>query len=163
MKSNSAFYLLPLISFIFYACTQIIGSGQANPVDFTILKSGMHSGYPVEGNVEKVISTQEQFKTEWNKIFSHSTNNPELPAIDFETEKVILIMLDHKPTGGYAINGIEVNKSGDKVVVSYHEVQPGDRCGTIQAITRPYKLISIQNTAKEVYFNKGEAILNNCR
>jgi hypothetical protein len=163
MHSKSAFYLITLVSFILYACTQILGSGQSNPVDYEVLKSGLHSGYPVDGDVQMVISSKAQFEGEWEKIFSHSTNKPEKPTVNFNSEKVILIMLEDKPTGGFGIDGLEVNKSGDKVVVSYHEVHPGDRCGTYQAITRPYKLISIPNTAEEVQIYKGKTIVSDCR
>lgn len=163
MQSNSAFYLLTFASIILYACTQIIGNGQTNPVDYTVLNSGIHSGYPVEGDVEKVIKTRDQFEVEWSKIFSHSTNKPELPAVNFNSDKVILIMLDQKPTGGYGIDSLGVHQSGDKVIISYQEVHPGDRCGTYQAVTRPYKLISIPNTDEKVKFYKGNTIINDCR
>lgn len=130
--------------------------------DIEEIRSGLHSNYPGENGVEKVIASDFEFKTEWEKTFSSNSQPPEVPVVDFEKRVVVLLMLDHKPTGGYGIDDINLSYNQAEVVVRYSEVEPGPYCGTYQATTRPYVFISIPKLDGEITIIKEKIITTDC-
>lgn len=153
------FLLMPLL---IVACSEIPGFGGNTVNEIETIKSGHYSNYPNDGKVQKVIDTQSEFNVEWEKVHSGVSPLPETPSVNFDSRTVVLMMLEEKPTGGYSIDEISVVEKESKVVVSYAEVQPGDDCMTTQALTKPYAILSIPNTGKEVRFIEKDPIANNC-
>lgn len=127
--------------------------------DIEEIKSGFHSNHPGEGEVVKVIKSNIDFKTEWEKTFS---SNSQPPVIDFENRNVVMIMLDHKPTGGFGIDDINLSFNQAEVIVRYSEIEPGPMCGTTQATTRPYVFISIPKLDGEIKIIKEKVITTDC-
>lgn len=118
--------------------------------------------YPQQGDVTKMISEEPVFQEEWEKVHQSMSPIPELPEVNFSERTLILLMIEGKPTGGYTIDGPQIRLVDDQIVVKYAEVHPGNNCGTTQALTRPYKFISIPKSDKEVVFQKGKTVFHDC-
>jgi|AntRauTorckE6833_2_1112554.scaffolds.fasta_scaffold06503_2 hypothetical protein len=130
--------------------------------DIEEIKSGFHSNYPGEDGIERVITSNSVFEAEWEKVYTSNTQPPEVPNIDFENRMVVLIMLDHKPTGGYGIDEVNLKYNHSEMIVGYSEVEPGSFCGTIQVETKPYVFISIPKLDFEVKVIKDEVVSVDC-
>ena len=130
--------------------------------DIEEIKSGHYSNYPGDDGVQRVIISNGVFEAEWEKVYTSSSQPPEVPVIDFENRTVVLLMLDHKPTGGYGIDDINLSYNHAEMVVRYSEVEPGPNCGTTQATTRPYVFISIPKLDGEVEIIKENIITTDC-
>ncbi|MEX0722920.1 MAG: protease complex subunit PrcB family protein [Gracilimonas sp.] len=144
------------------ACSQIPDFGGAIMNSVEELKSDHSSNYPVEGKITKTVTSEQVFKMEWEKVHEGMSPIPERPIVNFEERFVILVMLETKPTGGFGFDEFRVHENADQYVVFYSEAHPGDGCFTTQALTRPYKFISVPNTDKEVEFVKGDTVFNHC-
>lgn len=163
MITKAHFIIVSIITSILFACTQITGFGQGDPLEFSEVESGFYSGYPSKGYVEKIISSGAEFSQEWNKIHSNRMSEPDLPKIDFNSQRVVILMLDTKISGGYGIDEVEVRKNSESILITYTEVQPGRGCMTTQALTRPYKLISIPETKGPFKVKKTSTVKRDCR
>lgn len=126
------------------------------------IKSGHYSNYPGEGQVERVITSKSIFEAEWEKVYTSTSPLPEVPTIDFENRTIILIMLDQKPSGGYAIDELNISYNQSEIVVGYSEVEPGPNCVTTDAITRPFVFISIPKLDGEINIIKENIITTDC-
>lgn len=143
------------------ACSQVPINGEVmDGVDE--IESEYYSNYPEEGEITKRISSESVFEIEWEMIHEGMQPIPELPEVDFDERDLILVMLSTKPTGGYGIHQINVQENADQIVVQFAELHPGDNCITTQALTRPYKIISIPKSDKEVIFLKGDTVYRDC-
>jgi hypothetical protein len=127
-----------------------------------IIESEYYSNYPEDGVVQKVITNKWEFSSEWKKVHKGMSPVPELPAVDFTSKTVVLIMLDTKPTGGYSIKDIKVEKNRFNTFVKYKEVRPGNSCGTTQAITKPYAFVSIPSPEKPIQITPENPETKNC-
>ena len=144
------------------ACSQV-SDNLALPVnDVEEIESAYYSNYPEEGEITKKITSRQEFDIEWDKTHEGMSPTPELPIVDFEERDVILLMLETKPTGGYGIDHYEILTNSDQFIIRFAESHPGEQCGTTQALTRPYKFISIPKSDKEIVFQKGKTVFHNC-
>lgn len=157
----SALFLVMI--FIFgTACSQIPDFGGEIMYSVEELESEYYSNYPEGGEITKKFASERVFEIEWKKVHQGMEPIPERPIVNFEERFVILVMLDTKPSGGFGFHEFTVHENADQYVVFYSEAHPGDGCFTTQALTRPYKFISVPDTEKEVKFVKGDTVLNHC-
>lgn len=154
--------LVLMIATMGMACSQIPGYEGVVMNDVEEIKSEYYSNYSEEGNITKKISMKEVFKIEWELLHQGMDPVPELPAINFDDRDLILLMLDAKPSGGYGIENLKFQTNDEQLIIQYAESHPGSGCFTTQAITRPYKIISIPKADKEIVFLKGETVINDC-
>jgi hypothetical protein len=70
------------------------------------------------------------------------SNNPDepIPAVDFATETVVVLMLGQRPTSGYAIEVQRVFNNGSAVVVEAREIRP---CLGATVLTYPLLAIAV--------------------
>ncbi|MBD3615573.1 MAG: protease complex subunit PrcB family protein [Gracilimonas sp.] len=144
------------------ACSQVPGFNGYLMEEMEEIESGYFSNYPESGEIQKKIENQLVFEEEWKLVHEGMSPIPEVPKINFNTRDVILLMLETKPTGGFGIDNFEIYENDNQIGVRYSEVHPGDGCGTIQALTRPYKIVSIPKTEKDILFQKEETVINDC-
>lgn len=153
--------LIMVMGIIPAACSQVPINGEVMD-NVEEIESEYYSNYSEEGEITKKISSKEVFEIEWEMVHSGMDPVPELPEINFDERDIILLMMDTKPTGGYGIDHFKVHASDDQIAIQYAERHPGENCFTTQALTRPYKFISIPKSDKEVKFLKGETVINDC-
>lgn len=154
--------LIIMIATMGIACSQIPGYEGVEMDDVVEIESEHYSNYSEEGEITKKISSKEVFEIEWEMVHSGMEPVPELPDVNFDKRDLILLMMDTKPTGGYGIDLVSVQAKDEHLTVQYAEQHPGENCFTTQALTRPYKFISIPKSDKEVKFLKGETVINDC-
>ncbi|MEX0720863.1 MAG: protease complex subunit PrcB family protein [Balneolaceae bacterium] len=145
-------YLLNLI-FMLSACSAI-SDDTVTVNDVVEIESGHYAAYPDSGVVQKLITSPTEFKSEWEKIFESRQPTPELPNVDFENRRVVLLLMEGKPNGGYSIDDVQLKENADLRTISYTEFGPGNNCFTTQALTRPFYFASIPKSDKEIEFKK---------
>lgn len=113
-----------------------------------------HSG-DIQGTTS-VIRDEDTYATFWKQLHADQSTIPERPTIDFESEVVIAVVLEEKPTGGYRVGIDEVvaSQSREQIKVRFTETKPGDECGTTLALTTPYILAAAETQASDFTFSK---------
>lgn len=116
----------------------------------TVLKLGT-SGHEEAQNY--VIKDKVGWETLWEKIFAGSSEKPSLPEIDFERRTILAVFQGTQPTSFYEIVIKEIVESENALEVRVRAFSPGKHCGVLGILTRPFHIIEIQKTEKEVVFN----------
>lgn len=73
---------------------------------------------------------------------------------DFNSDMLVALFMGEKPTAGYSIEIISIEKTADKVIVKYRENTPAEGAIEAQVITYPYCIKAIENTTLPVEFQK---------
>jgi len=76
------------------------------------------------------------------------------PTINFENFQVVAIFAGEKPTGGYSIEIISVQKISDKLIIQYKERAPSPNLMVIQILTQPFHIMTIPKTNLPISFQK---------
>jgi hypothetical protein len=97
--------------------------------------SQWNSGFAQGGS--RVARTPERWATLWDTVVASVWPRPATPAIDFDTEMVVLAAHGAAATGGYAIEILHVTRQQDTTFVLVRTVRPGRTCVTTQAVTSP--------------------------
>lgn len=120
----------------------------------TILK-GEWSEHPEKKNY--VIKTE----GDWAGLLSKT--GAELPEpTDFTKNMVIAAFQGEYPTGGYSIEITKIVETENNIEVFVKEISPGTNCNVTKAFTRPYHIIKVQKSDKEVVF-KVEKLVRECK
>jgi hypothetical protein len=107
-----------------------------NPIAFTSVHRGTQSR--IEEPREVTIRTAAEWQTLWNE---HAPS--ERPRVDFTKDMVVGVFLGTRPTGGYSVEIVSVEATGEGIVVSYRETQPARDAMLTQALTSPVHLVRI--------------------
>ena len=131
--------------------TQTIKSSSVNTGE---IDRGQY-GNIVDGT-QTVLRDEGEFASFWADLHVDQSTTPELPAIDFESQVVVAVVLGERPTGGYdvGVDAVTANEDG-AMRVEYTETVPGDACGVTQALTSPYILVSVDVEEQSVDPDEG--------
>jgi len=147
-------------------------SGADEPTDFSVeltsetlntgavnveeIDRGQH-GDIVEGTRE-VIRDEQAYAAFWEQLHADRSSVPDRPAVDFDTQIVIAVVLGQRPNGGYsvAVDEVLTTESGTPIQVRFTERIPGDGCPATQALTSPYVLATVETDGGEVTFEGRE-------
>jgi len=120
---------------------------RAEPYSFTF-----YSG--LDDRQRIVVRDQTQWKDVWQQIWKRTSPVPDLPAIDFTRELVIVAADGSRPTGGYNILIERASDSGGAGInVVIRSVSPG-RCGVTQALTQPVDIARVTRRDGAVIFTE---------
>lgn len=119
-------------------------------VSFRTLERGQQSGH--EGPVREVLATEDEWTSFWRAHGSQQMPPPERPSVDFSAERVVAVVLEDKPSGGYAAQVEEVRREAGEIVVSVVTYTPPAGMGTTSVITNPYHFVAIPQGAEPVRF-----------
>ncbi|MDR9416720.1 MAG: protease complex subunit PrcB family protein [Gracilimonas sp.] len=144
------------------SCSDLLNRTGTSLIEADLIEEGLYSNYSEEGLQTLVIESQGHFANEWDKLHKGKEPIPELPDIDFSDKTIIMVIMESKPTGGYNIDSVEIGVVNNRIEVRFRELQPGENCITTQAITRPFKVFSIDRTGKKVIFTEEEAVIRDC-
>lgn len=86
---------------------------------------------------------------------------PELPAVDFATEMVIVAAMGSRPSSGFAIGVDTVVEEPTRVLINTFTVRPGGDCFVLGVITAPAVAVAIRTTQKPVSFTN-TAYVHDC-
>ena len=107
------------------------------------------------------IADNQAWTTLWQQVTQNVVPPPPVPAIDFNTETVIIASMGARPTGGYSIAIQSVEKSDNTLYVTVLERSPGSNCGVTQALTAPVHAVRVaEQHATVVFIEKTEVV--NC-
>ena len=122
-------------------------------VAFQTIVKGNRSG--VREFQQQVARNQNEWKTLWQRHTATETNPSAPPAIDFNKEIVIAIFLGEKPTGGYAVEIIQIDGSNGEFEIVFRELNPPPGGIVTQALTQPFHMIRVAaNGASKVSFRR---------
>ena len=93
-----------------------------------------------------------------NELLNYS--NETASTIDFTTNKVLLVDMGLRSSGGYSISVSKLEDFNQYALVTATLSVPGDNCGTASVLTNPFEFIQIA-TKKEVLI-KEEIIFIDC-
>lgn len=119
----------------------------ASQVAFQTVAKGYRSG--LREPAQTVVRSQSEWNALWQKHSSIETNPPPPPAIDLNKEIVIGVFLGEKPTGGYDVEIVSVERSDGTLTVSFKEKSPQPGGITTQAFTQPFHIVRIATTGSE--------------
>jgi len=111
---------------------------------------GSRCGY-VEPS-KSVISTEDQWKEIWDKMFRYLLPEPELPKIDFEKEMILAAFMGERRTGGYEIRIKRVRKTDKEIIAYIEERKPDPESFRTMALTQPYHVVVIKKYSLPVRF-----------
>lgn len=123
-------------------------------LEFTTIEKGFFSGFTKRKNW--VIKTQEQWLKLWNMHTSTRIPHPPSPVIDFTKNMVLAVFIGQKPTGGFSVEIIRVEKKEDTIVVFFRETKPSPDAEVTAVLTQPYHIIKIKKTDLPVVFKNLE-------
>jgi hypothetical protein len=76
----------------------------------------------------------------------------EPPYVDFGSEIVVLVDLGSRPTSGYEVTIVGVERVGTGARVTWKETKPGPGCAVTSWATYPYVFAAITRVEGEVSF-----------
>jgi len=127
---------------------------KADAVNIEQIDRGQY-GNIVDGT-QTVLRNEGEFSSFWTDLHADRSTTPELPAIDFENQVVVAVVLGERPTGGYEVEIDQVMANEDGAMrVEYTETVPGETCGVTQALTSPYILVTVNVEEQSVDPDEG--------
>lgn len=109
------------------------------------LFSGSQSG--IDDERRQVVEDDGVWATVWSELHAFVSSEPARPAVDFATQRVVLVTTGTRSTGGHRLELVEAVSDGTAVAVEVRHVAPGPGCLTTQQITRPALAISVPRSA----------------
>jgi hypothetical protein len=108
-----------------------------------------------------LVSDVSTWRNVWAQVYSGRQPKPALPLVDFEAERVIVVALGERRSGGYAIriDSLVAFEQGTAVYVT--GLAPGDRCGVTLALTQPAHLVRAPMPAEPVIFEQ-RTVVHDC-
>ena len=107
-----------------------------DPVPVTRLRAEPYSlsYYSALKTAQRIVVRDE---ATWRTLWPQLQAGPELPAIDFTREMVVVVALGERNSGGYSILIESAAATGDGVTVQVRSISPGKQCGATAALTQP--------------------------
>ena len=107
-----------------------------------------------------VISTETDWQTLWDKIFSNQSEKPPLPEIDFSRRTIVAVFDGEQPTGGFEISIQEIVETENSFEVAVKAFSPGPRCAVTGTVTRPFDIVEIEKIEKPILFHVRHKVRN---
>jgi len=123
-------------------------------LEFTTIEKGFFSGFTERK--KWIIKTQEQWLKSWNMHTSTRIPHPAPPAIDFTKDMILAVFIWQRPSGGFSVEIIRVEKVEDTIVVFFRETEPSPDAMVTAVLTQPYHIIRIKKTDLPVIFKNVE-------
>ncbi len=133
--------LLPTLLFLMPVHPLRPAAAAAMPVSFQTVARGSRSGIAEAAQI--VVRDQAEWASLWQKHSSVDANPPAPPAIDFGKELVAAVFLGQKPTGGYAVEIVSVERSNGQLTVGLRETSPAPGAIATQAFTQAFHIVRI--------------------
>jgi hypothetical protein len=98
----------------------------------------------------------------WRQVTQNILPPVPVPAIDFNTDAVIIASMGMRPTGGYSIEIESVQAAEGTLYVTVLERSPGTNCVVTQAVTAPVHAVRVprQSFLASVVFTEKTEVQN---
>ena len=100
----------------------------------------------------EVIRTEADWRRAWARLSACRSPAPDVPAVDFAREMVLLAALGQRATGGHGVRIASAAVSDGVLHVQVIETRPGAGCMTTQALTHPVAVARVPRHDGEVRF-----------
>jgi hypothetical protein len=108
-----------------------------------------------------LVSDVSTWTNVWAQVYSGRQPKPALPPVDFEAERVIVVALGERSSGGYAIRIDSLVAFEQGTVVYVTGRAPGDRCGVTMALTQPAHLVRAPTPLEPLIFER-QTVVHDC-
>jgi hypothetical protein len=132
----AVFFLLPI-----HSLRPPTAAAATLPVAFQTVAKGNRSG--IDEAAQIVVHNQTDWASLWQRYASADTQHPPAPAIDFGKELVAAVFLGQKPTSGYAIEIVSIERNDGELTVTFRETNPQPGGITTQAFTQPFHIVRV--------------------
>lgn len=99
-----------------------------------------------------LIRNDADWRDTWSRLSGHVSPAPELPAIDFSKEMVIVTAMGTRPTTGQMIHVARVGRTSGVTYVEVVSEMPGARCKAAQRTTAPADVVVVPKLNEPVTF-----------
>jgi protease stability complex PrcB-like protein len=144
MRMRRVASLLMLLA-SFTACAAVAGT-----VPFSTLAKGPVSG--VDQPTQIVVRSQNDWAALWSRHVRTQTPPPPPPSVDFSRDMVVALFMGQRPTGGYAIEVTQIERTDAGLAVRYRTRRPDPSSMQMQVLTQPYHLITVPRADDPVTF-----------
>lgn len=131
---------------------------QADTICFLGVLKLTDSGHTEAQNY--VIKTAAEWQSLWDKIFSNTSEKQPLPQIDFTRRTIVAVFQGTQPSSNYEISIEEIVETENSLEVAVKAIKPGKRCVVTGKVTRPFDIIEIEKTEKQVVFHVRQKVRN---
>ena len=107
-----------------------------------------------------VIKTETEWRSLWEKIFSNTSEKLPLPEIDFTRRTIVAVFQGAQPSNGYEISIEAIVETENSLEVAIKAFAPGKRCVLTGIVTKPFDIVEIEKTDKEVLFHVKHKVRN---
>jgi hypothetical protein len=119
-------------------------------VDATVLFTAEYTG--IDSHLELVIRDPAEWRDLWARIVAGQDPAPEVPAVDFESDMVLVVGTGERPSGGYTVEIVDVRRHDRALRVVVLERIPGRECAVTRAITSPVVAVTAPRSDEPVEF-----------
>ncbi len=112
----------------------------------------------MESAQELLINDTETFELAWRQIHARRRPQPELPAIDFETNSVIIVAAGQQSSGGAEIRIERVYDDGGIAIIDVTTYAAGDSCVVSTGLTQPVDIAVVPKIVGPHEFRKSSHI-----
>ena len=116
------------------------------------LYSAYYSG--LKDSLRLIVSDGATWAGIWDQMQAPVSPPPQLPAIDFDQEMVLVTALGERTTGGYAITIDSLSTGRGILVVYLSKRSPGSRCVVTQALSQPVDVVRAPRQSGPVVFDE---------
>jgi hypothetical protein len=106
------------------------------------------------------VDNANEWSALWNEVTSIYQPQPDVPAIDFGTESVIVAAMGTRSSGGYSIAIESVHEAEGQLYVTVRETSPGQNCFTTAALTAPVHAVRVPRRTGAVNFVERTGVQN---
>lgn len=86
------------------------------------------------------------FAEVWGRAFGNQEPAPKPPAVDFETDFVVVAALGERSSGGYEIKVAGAREEGGGIEIGILATAPGKGCPVTMAMTQPIDIVRLKRS-----------------
>jgi hypothetical protein len=124
-------------------------SSADSPVSFVSIGQGTASG--IVDPLEIVIQSEQELQDFWKQ---HAPSGSPPPPVDFATDLVVGIFAGQRPTSGYQVEIVRVERGGTGIHVIYQIKSPPKDALVAQVLTQPFHLIRLPQLNLPIQFKR---------
>ncbi|MES3035586.1 MAG: protease complex subunit PrcB family protein [Gemmatimonadota bacterium] len=109
-----------------------------------------------------VIRDEVAWRAAWVSIWQNLSPQPELPAVDFAQEMIVVAALGERGSGGFSIVIDSASRTPTGATVVVHVTSPGANCMNTMAITAPVDVARVPRVTGTVTFRERTSV-SDCR
>ena len=129
------------------------------PDPSTVILHSYYSG--LVNAADLVIADSQSWAATWAQLTRGVGPPPVLPAVDFRTERVVLVALGQRSSGGYDIRIDSVVHFQRGSVTYVTATSPGQSCYATAALTQPVDVIRLSPKVEPIVFQQ-QAVVRDC-